>query len=142
MSISQRQSIITLLPKPEKDTKYLKNWRTISLLNIDNKLMTKCLAFRLKKVLPKKVLPNIIHSDQTDFMRGSYIGDNIRNILEIIETVEEEDLSCIILSVDFEKAFDSLSWKFLQQCLDYFKFGPSFKKMDQYIVSEYIKLCS
>ena len=90
--------------------------------------MTKCLAFRLKKVLPKKVLPNIIHSDQTDFMRGSYIGDNIRNILEIIETVEEEDLSCIILSVDFEKAFDSLSWKFLQQCLDYFKFGPCFKK--------------
>jgi hypothetical protein len=111
MSISQRQSIITLLPKPEKDTKYLKNWRPISLLNIDYKLMTKCLAFRLKKVLP-----NIIHSDQTGFMRGRYIGDNIRNILEIIETVEEEDLSCIILSVDFEKAFDSLSWKFLQQC--------------------------
>jgi hypothetical protein len=53
-------------------------------------------------------------------MRGRYIGDNIRNILEIIETVEEEDLSCVILSVDFEKAFDSLSWKFLQQCLDYF----------------------
>jgi hypothetical protein len=108
MSISQRQSIITLLPKPEKDTKYLKNWRPISLLNIDYKLMTKCLAFRLKKVLP-----NIIHSDQTGFMRGRYIGDNIRNILEIIETVEEEDLSCIILSVDFDKAFDSLSWKFL-----------------------------
>jgi hypothetical protein len=54
--------------------------------------MTKCLAFRLKKVLP-----NIIHSDQTGCMRGRYIGDNIRNILEIIETVEEEDLSCIIL---------------------------------------------
>jgi hypothetical protein len=72
--------------------------------------------------------PIAIHSDQTGFMRGRYIGDNIRNILEIIETVEEEDLSCIILSVDFEKALDLLSWKFLQQCLDYFKFGPSFKK--------------
>jgi hypothetical protein len=84
--------------------------------------MTKCLTCRLKKVLP-----TIIHSDQTGFMRGRYIGDNIRNILEIIETVEE-DLSCIILSVDFEKAFDSLSWKFLQQCFDYYKFGPSFKK--------------
>ena len=91
MSISQRQSIIMLLPKPEKDTKYLKNWRPISLLNIDYKLMTKCLAIRLKKVLP-----NIIHSDQTGFMRGRYIGDNIRNILKIIEIVEE-DLSCIIL---------------------------------------------
>ena len=122
MSISQRQSIITLLPKPEKDTKYLKNWRPISLLNIDYKLLTKCLAFRLKKILP-----NIIHSDQTGFMRGRYIGDNITNILEIIETVEG-DLSCIILSVDLEQAFDLLSWKFLQQCLDYFKFGPSFEK--------------
>jgi hypothetical protein len=134
MSISQRQSIITLLPKPEKDTKILKNWRPISLLNIDFKLMTKCLAFRLKKVLP-----NIIHSDETGFMRGRYIGDNIRNILEIIETVEE-DLSCIILSVDFEKAFDSLSWKFLQQRLDYFKFGPSFKKWT-YILFQNISSC-
>jgi hypothetical protein len=61
-------------------------------------------------------------------MSGRYIGDNIRNILEIIETVEEEDLSCIILSVDFDKAFDSLSWKFFQQYLNYSKFGPSFKK--------------
>jgi hypothetical protein len=79
--------------------------------------MTKCLALKLKKVLPI-----IIHLDQTGFMRGRHIGDNIRNILEIIERVEEEDLSlsCIILSVDFEKSFDSLSWKFLQQCLDYF----------------------
>ena len=85
--------------------------------------MTKCLTCRLKKVLP-----TIIHSDQTGFMRGRYIGDNIRNILEIIETVEEEDLSCIILSVDFDKAFDSLSWKFLQQYLNYSRFGPSFKK--------------
>jgi hypothetical protein len=85
--------------------------------------MTKCLAFRLKKVLP-----NIIHSEQTGFMSGRYIGDKIRNILEIIETVEEEDLSCIIISVDFEKAFDSLSWKFLQQYLNYSKFGHSFKK--------------
>jgi hypothetical protein len=43
-------------------------------------VMTKCLGIRLKKVLP-----NIIHSDQTGFTRGRYIGDNITNILEIIE---------------------------------------------------------
>lgn len=100
MSISQRQSILTLLPKPEKDTKNLKNWRPISLLNIDYTLMTKCLAFRLKKVLP-----NIIHSNQTGFMRGRYIGDDIRNILEIIETVEEEVLSCIYTISRFRKSF-------------------------------------
>ena len=83
--------------------------------------MTKCLAFRLMKVLP-----NIIHSDQTGFMRGRYIGNNIRNILEIIETVEEEDLSCIILSVDFKKAFGNSSnnvWTILNLVLP-LKNGP------------------
>ena len=49
MSISQKQSIITLLPQKNNDVRFLKNWRPISLLNTDYKIMTKCIATRLKK---------------------------------------------------------------------------------------------
>ena len=52
---SQRQAIITLLSKTETDREYLKNWRPVSLLNCDFKLLTKCLTERLKMVIKKIV---------------------------------------------------------------------------------------
>ena len=83
--------------------------------------MTKCIALRLKKVLT-----HIINHDQKGFMTGRYIGDNIRTLLDIIDIVEDENLSGVILSIDFEKAFDTISWQFLMKCLHFFNFGPSF----------------
>ena len=103
MSVSQKQSIITLLSKRDKDTRLLKNWRPISLLNVDYKIMAKCIASRLKLVLTK-----IISENQCGFIKGRYIGDNIRSLLEVIDLAEEENLSCIIISIDFEKAFDTI----------------------------------
>ena len=60
MSISQRRGVISLLPKKNKDTLLLKNWRPITLLNIDYKIATKCIAKRVEKVLPM-----LIDRDQT-----------------------------------------------------------------------------
>ena len=60
LSISQRQGIIRLIPKKDKNLSYLRNWRPISLLNVDYKIATKALASRLKKVLP-----TIINDAQT-----------------------------------------------------------------------------
>ena len=76
LNITQKQGIITLIPKAKKDPLKLKNWRPISLLNFDYKLLTKCLASRLRKVIP-----DIIYSDQTGFMSNRYIGENINKIL-------------------------------------------------------------
>ena len=59
----QNQSIISLIPKSDKDTSILENWRSISLLNVDYKIATKTIANRLKKVLPK-----LIHASQTGFL--------------------------------------------------------------------------
>ena len=65
LSISQRQGLITLLPKKDKDPLNLKNWRPISLLNTDSKIVTKCLSHRMRRVLPK-----IIEQDQTGFLHN------------------------------------------------------------------------
>ena len=51
LSISQRQGIIRLIPKKDKNLLHLKNWRPVSLLNVDYKIATKALALRLKRVL-------------------------------------------------------------------------------------------
>ena len=102
-SISQRRGIITLIPKADGDLKELSNWRPISLRNIDYKILTKALAKRIEKYLPK-----LINSDQTGFVKGRYIGQNIRLLSDIMEYLDEKKTSGLLLFIDFEKAFDSL----------------------------------
>ena len=55
---SQRQAIIKLLEKPNKDKRYVSNWRPISLLNLDQKITSKALAIQLKKVLSVLISPD------------------------------------------------------------------------------------
>jgi len=76
--ISQQRGVITLIPKEDSDLLDLQNWRPITLLNIDYKIASKTLAKRIQNVLPK-----LVHSDQTGFMKGRYIGENIRLIYGI-----------------------------------------------------------
>ena len=76
LTASQRQEIITLIPKKEKDPLYVKNWRPISLLNTEYKLIAKCLANRALKYMGE-----LIHSDQTGFLPRRYIGENINKII-------------------------------------------------------------
>ena len=99
----------------------LSNWRPISLLNVDYKIISKVIANRIKKVLP-----TIINDSQTGFIKGRYIGENIRTIIEIIEDANENDNNGMIFFADFEKAFDSLDHTFIYKCLEHFNFGPSF----------------
>ena len=114
----QKQSVITLLPKPGKDNILLENWRPISLLNVDYKIATKVIANRIKNVLPK-----LIHETQTGFMKGRYIGENIRLIFETIDNVDEQNLPGILFFSDYEKAFDRISHDFLFKCLRHFNFN-------------------
>ena len=99
-SVTKRQGIITCLPKGDKPRQFLKKkWRPITLLNVIYKIASGCIAQRLKSVLPK-----LISSDQTGFLSGWYIGENIRLIYDLMNYVEEENIPGLLLVVDFEKA--------------------------------------
>ena len=117
----QKQGIITLLPKKDKDLTSLNNWRPITLLNIDYKIATKSIATRMKKVLI-----SLIENSQTGFLKGRYIGENIRTIIEVIDKLNESNEPGLIFFADFEKAFDSIDHGFIFKCLTYFNFGDSF----------------
>ena len=65
LSSSQKQAVITLIEKKGRDKRYLKNWRPISLLNVDTKLLSKVLACRIKKVIA-----TLVSSDQTAYSTG------------------------------------------------------------------------
>ena len=122
LSVEQKRGIITLIPKKDKNRLFLKNWRPISLLNVDYKILAKCLAHRLSKVLPY-----IINEDQTGYIKGRFIGCNIRQIEDLLIYSELQNTPGIILTIDFEKAFDSISWKFIDRALESFNFGPKFR---------------
>ena len=74
----------------------------------------------------KHILPNIIHHNQSGYILGRNINENIRSILDIMEYTKAKNLPGPLLFIDFEKAFDSLEWDFLEKCLKQFNFGPDF----------------
>ena len=98
----------------------MKNWRPISLVNVDAKLASKTLAKRLEKVLPE-----VIYFNQNAFVKGRTIFDSVRTIDDVIEYARYKDIPGILVAIDFEKAFDSLNLNFLFRVLHAFNLGPS-----------------
>ena len=120
LSITQRQGIITCIPKSNKPKHFLKNWRPISLLNIVYKIASGVVASRIKKTLDK-----LISKDQTGFLPGRYIGENTRLVYDIMQYTEQNDIPGMLLMIDFEKAFDSVSWTFIDKVFHFFGYGES-----------------
>ena len=123
LSSSQKQSVITLIHKKDKDRLFLENWRPISLLNTDYKILSKVLTNRLHDVMP--LLVNIA---QSGYIKGRLMGDSVRTLIDIIEHCQINNQNGIMMMVDFSKAFDSLEWSFLFKTLQKMNFGESFIK--------------
>ena len=121
LSQDQRRAILNLIPKPNKDLRQLKNWRPLSLLNTDYKILAKTLATRLQKVIE-----NLINEDQTGCLKGRFIGQNIRTIIDTLDFTTMNEIPGFMVMLDFEKAFDSVSWKFFVKILESFNFGNKF----------------
>ena len=133
LAVSQRRGVITLLFK-KGDRTQLKNWRPITLLNTDYKILTKALANRLQQVLPL-----IIHTDQTASIKGRTINDNTRLLHDVITYANEKGMPLALISIDQLKAFDRVSHEFLFKSLEKFGFGPTFIRWIQTI---YNSACS
>ena len=79
LSVEQRRGIISLLPTKDKDHLYLKNWRPITLLNVDYKILAKALGNWINSFLP-----SLIDEDQMGYVKNRFIGSNIRIIKDIL----------------------------------------------------------
>ena len=79
LSMSQKQAVIKLIEKKDRDKRYIKNWRLISLLNVDYK---KALATRLKETLP-----DLISCQQSAFVKKQVRRRRRKSLSDILETI-------------------------------------------------------
>ena len=110
---------------------FIKNWRPISLLNVDYKIISKALASRVKKVLP-----NLISPQQTAYVENRFIGESGRLIADITEITDVINKEGFLVTMDIEKAFDSLDHTFVISVLKKFGFGNNFVSWIETLISK------
>ncbi|XP_071706748.1 uncharacterized protein [Rutidosis leptorrhynchoides] len=115
-------SFITLVPKVTDPTS-LNEYRHISLISSYYKIVAKLLSNRLRKVIP-----SLVGTEQSAFIKGRNILDGVLIANEIIEYVKRKKSKCLIFKVDFEKAFDSLSWEFLMEVMGILGLGSKWRQ--------------
>ena len=104
-----------------RDRKDLKNYRPLSLTNTDYKIVAFIFARRLQKIID-----GLIGNEQSAYIKGRFIGENARWLLDVFEYCENTNNEGILLMLDFEKAFDAVEWNFLFKVLKNFNFGENF----------------
>ena len=110
------------------DCKNLKNWRPISLLNVDYKICSKVLSLRLSRVLEF-----IVDPDQTCSVPGRKITSNLHILGDVLDHIDRTNETGILISLDQEKAFDRVNRTFLLNLLSLSVFVHPFV-FDQYFI--------
>ena len=132
MSTSQKQAIIVLIQKKDRDSRLIKNWRLISLMNVDAKIASKALAMRVKKIIYK-----LVYTDQTAYIKGRFIGESVTLIsINLLEYADQENVDGILFAADIEKAFDSVEHSFIYATLKKFGFGGNFIQWTRTLLSD------
>ncbi|CAM2106696.1 unnamed protein product [Caretta caretta] len=120
LPLSCRRAVLALLPK-KGDLRDLRNWRPVSLLSTDYKIVAKAISLRLGSVMA-----DVVHPDQTYTVPGRSIFDNLFLVRDLLELGRRDGLSFALLSLDQEKAFDRVDHGYLLSTLQAFGFGPQF----------------
>ena len=121
LSISQRQAIIKLIENKGRGKRYIKNWGSISLLNVATKIISKAFSERLKNVLF-----SLISTQQTAYIKNRFTREGGRLISDIVNIWDHNNIGGYLVTIDIEKAFDSLDHKFILAVLKKFGFGKNF----------------
>ena len=121
MSKTMRTAVLSLLFK-KGDKKLLKNWRPVSLLCVDYKIIAAALSLRLKCALRF-----LISTDQTCSIPGRTILSNLRLTRDIMSYARNKKLEGVILNLDQEKAFDRVDHDFLHKVMEKMNIGPYFR---------------
>ncbi|KAJ4926953.1 hypothetical protein JOQ06_014695 [Pogonophryne albipinna] len=120
LPLSCRRAILTLLPK-KGDLQEIKNWRPVSLLCTDYKLLSRALSSRLRKVMDQ-----VVDRTQTYCVPGRSIVDNVSLIRDILEVSGSLGFDTGLVSLDQEKAFDRVEHRYLWKVLERFGLSPGF----------------
>ncbi|GJZ41466.1 RNA-directed DNA polymerase, eukaryota [Tanacetum coccineum] len=110
-------SFIALIPKTP-EAKMVKDFRPISLIGSLYKIIAKILANRLVVVLG-----DIVNEVQSAFVADRQILDGPFILNEVLQWCKLKKKHSFILKIDFEKAYDSVRWDYLDDVLRKFGFG-------------------
>lgn len=105
---SLREALIVLIPKLHKDHDLCESYRPISLINVDAKILAKLLVKRLNMLIA-----SIIHTDQTGFIPARPTAINLRHLITVIQSEDPSPDTCVVVSLNTHKAFDSIEWPYL-----------------------------
>jgi hypothetical protein len=105
----------------KKDPTEIENYRPITLLNTDYKLLTKTMA-----LLPMKPIKNLIHPDQAGFIPNWQIFNHIRLVKTVLTYAETMEVDSTMVALDQEKAYDKIRHDYLWETLAKFNLPNSF----------------
>ena len=118
LSTSQKQAIIKLIEKKDRDKRIIKNCRSNSLLNVHMKLISKVPASCVKSVIPV-----IVNENQVAYVNNTFISESGRLTSDVLKITNSLDVEGLLMTGDIEKTFDSINHSFLMCVLKKFGFG-------------------
>lgn len=115
-------STISVIPKSGRDCNKPSDFRPISLINCDKKIITKVMNLAL-------ILPSIILHNQAGFIPNRDLRTNVRTCISLTQYAKKHNIDLTLMTVDAEKAFDCLEWLYLYKVLETFEFPVEFINM-------------